>query len=199
VNKVSEKKLVSLKNIEKILKDIISNPINYLEMKDLQTALSSQGGLARFECNLELNGEKLIVLMSSINTQKRLSASIFKNGYAHIDQLRLNALESINPTSNKETSENRRTKDGLYKTVKGQDKRIEYYQEQHLVWIQIVDRAKKAIKDIGSTDDISLREYKVSEAILKINAALSLVKVFEHNELPSRSNNVFCIDDFKDL
>ncbi len=140
-----------------------------------------------------------MVMPSSINTQKRQSTSLFDNGYVHIDQLRINALESINALTNEETGANRRTKDGLYKTVKGQDKTIEYYQEEHLVWIQIVDRAKNAIKDIASVDDAATRHYKAKNAIEKINVALSLVHVFENEESLSKPKNIFNIDDFKDL
>ncbi|BCG16636.1 hypothetical protein HLBS07_04880 [Vibrio alginolyticus] len=96
MNKLSEKKVNSLKNIELILKDIIKEPEKYHESTYLIKSLESQGGLARFEGHIVINGERLEVSPSSINTQKRQAKILFSEGYQYINRLRISALETLN-------------------------------------------------------------------------------------------------------
>lgn len=181
MNKLSEEKVNSLKNIELILKDVINEPEKYHESKYLIKSLESQGGLAKFEGHIVINEEKLEVSPSSINTQKRQAKVLFSEGYNYINSLRNCALEAIITSLSVKKKENRRTKQGLYNTLKSKDKLIECYKEEHLVWIQIIDRAKNEILSISKIDDPKLREHRAKNAVKKLNATLSMIDVFSED------------------
>ncbi|EGQ8234619.1 TPA: hypothetical protein RQK47_001361 [Vibrio vulnificus] len=181
MNKLSEEKVNSLKNIELILKDIINEPEKYHESTYLIKSLESQGGLAKFEGHIVINEERLEVSPSSINTQKRQAKVLFSEGYNYINSLRNCALEAIITSLSVKKKENRRTKQGLYNTLKSKDKLIECYKEEHLVWIQIIDRAKNEILSISKIDDQKLREHRAKNAVKKLNATLSMIDVFSED------------------
>ncbi|MFB1101529.1 hypothetical protein ACEWGJ_03015 [Vibrio diabolicus] len=188
MNKLSEKKVNSLKNIELILKDIIKEPEKYHESTYLIKSLESQGGLARFEGHIVINGERLEVSPSSINTQKRQAKILFSEGYQYINRLRISALETLNTSPSVEKKENRRTKQGLYNALKSRDNLVDLYKEEHLVWIQIIDRAKSEILSISKIDDQKLREHRAKNAVKKLNSTLSLLDIFPENS--DKENNV---------
>ncbi len=191
MNKISLDKLNSLKNIEVVLKDIIKYPSAYCKSKELILALESQSGIAKFSGNIVINDEVLNISPSSINTHKRQAELLFPEGYTYINELRVNALSALRGLSDQ--VENRRTKIGLYNTVKSQDKVMEYYKEEHLVWIQIIDRVKSDIRSISNTDDSRLRKRRAEEAIKKINSTLSLLNIFPDENY--HSNNVHDMPD----
>lgn len=188
MNKLSEKKVNSLKNIELILKDIIKEPEKYHESTYLIKSLESQGGLARFEGHIVINGERLEVSPSSINTQKRQAKILFSEGYQYINRLRISALETLNTSPSVEKKENRRTKQGLYNALKSRDNLVDLYKEEHLVWIQIIDRAKSEILSISKIDDQKLREHRAKNAVNKLNSTLSLLDIFPEDS--DKENNV---------
>ena len=188
MNKLSEKKVSSLKNIELILKDIIKEPEKYHESTYLIKSLESQGGLARFEGHIVINGERLEVSPSSINTQKRQAKILFSEGYQYINRLRISALETLNTSPSVEKKENRRTKQGLYNALKSRDNLVDLYKEEHLVWIQIIDRAKSEILSISKIDDQKLREHRAKNAVKKLNSTLSLLDIFPEDS--DKENNV---------
>lgn len=188
MNKLSEKKVNSLKNIELILKDIIKEPEKYHESTYLIKSLESQGGLARFEGHIVINGERLEVSPSSINTQKRQAKILFPEGYQYINRLRISALETLNTSPSVEKKENRRTKQGLYNALKSRENLVDLYKEEHLVWIQIIDRAKSEILSISKIDDQKLREHRAKNAVKKLNSTLSLLDIFPEDS--DKENNV---------
>lgn len=188
MNKLSEKKVNSLKNIELILKDIIKEPEKYHESTYLIKSLESQGGLARFEGHIVINGERLEVSPSSINTQKRQAKILFSEGYQYINRLRISALETLNTSPSVEKKENRRTKQGLYNALKSRDNLVDLYKEEHLVWIQIIDRAKSEILSISKIDDQKIREHRAKNAVKKLNSTLSLLDIFPEDS--DKENNV---------
>ncbi|WP_108320970.1 hypothetical protein [Vibrio cholerae] len=188
MNKLSEKKVNSLKNIELILKDIIKEPEKYHESTYLIKSLESQGGLARFKGHIVINGERLEVSPSSINTQKRQAKILFSEGYQYINRLRISALETLNTSPSVEKKENRRTKQGLYNALKSRDNLVDLYKEEHLVWIQIIDRAKSEILSISKIDDQKLREHRAKNAVKKLNSTLSLLDIFPEDS--DKENNV---------
>ncbi|HDZ9267201.1 TPA: hypothetical protein RUZ06_003358, partial [Vibrio cholerae] len=106
---------------------------------------------------------------------------LFSEGYNYINSLRNCALEAIITSLSVKKKENRRTKQGLYNTLKSKDKLIECYKEEHLVWIQIIDRAKNEILSISKIDDPKLREHRAKNAVKKLNATLSMIDVFSED------------------
>ncbi|HHX8603965.1 TPA: hypothetical protein ACVO0R_004625, partial [Vibrio alginolyticus] len=169
-------------------KDIIKEPEKYHESTYLIKSLESQGGLARFEGHIVINGERLEVSPSSINTQKRQAKILFSEGYQYINRLRISALETLNTSPSVEKKENRRTKQGLYNALKSRDNLVDLYKEEHLVWIQIIDRAKSEILSISKIDDQKLREHRAKNAVKKLNSTLSLLDIFPEDS--DKENNV---------
>lgn len=72
--------------------------------------------------------------------------------------------------------------------MKSRDNLVDLYKEEHLVWIQIIDRAKSEILSISKIDDQKLREHRAKNAVKKLNSTLSLLDIFPEDS--DKENNV---------
>lgn len=84
-----KKNIDSITNLQSLLLRVCASPLIFLGNVELVTALNSQHSLAKYS-NLEEG-----ITASSLNTHKRLSKEIIKDGYSGLDALRCRALEAL--------------------------------------------------------------------------------------------------------
>lgn len=79
------------------LKDIISNPKNYISNKQVIESLENQNSFSRYK-NIELK-----IISMSLNTHKFYCNTFLLNGYNSLNELRIKCLYLLNKTSENST------------------------------------------------------------------------------------------------
>lgn len=148
-----DRNLTSLTNLVALLNRVLLEPGKFIEDKVFRAALESQGALAKYE------SVDNAITPSSLNTQKRLSASKFPEGYVALDRLRRTALERIESVVQHDSrvAKSKRTLSGLKDSVSELKTllRITRQDCSHLSGA-FVASLQEATNTIGETGDASL-------------------------------------------
>ena len=186
LDKRVEKNITSIKNIKKLLIEVIKTPENYCDNKFLLEALVSQGKLAKYE-NAELN-----IFATSINTMKRLS-SYPDCDFDSLDKLRGSALEKLE--NKKDSIENKTTynKKDLSVKIEELEKELNNNKASQLLLLKTINEINstfRLVKNISDTEEIKEHLNLMSNKIKKV---MSLDSSFLMNE---NGDNVI-VHDFR--
>lgn len=84
-----KRNISSVRALERLLCEIIATPVKYSFNQELKASLSSQGALAKYDC------QDLGIFASSINTLKRIANDDLKLKFFGLDKLRKDALQAL--------------------------------------------------------------------------------------------------------
>lgn len=84
-----KRNISSVRALERLLCEIIATPSKYSINQELKASLSSQGALAKYDC------QDLGIFSSSINTLKRIANDDLKLKFEGLDKLRKDALQAL--------------------------------------------------------------------------------------------------------
>ena len=76
-----------------LLKDIITNPKNYISNQQVLNSLENQNSFSRYK-NIDLK-----IISMSLNTHKFYCNTILLNGYNSLNELRIKSLDLLNQNS----------------------------------------------------------------------------------------------------
>lgn len=99
-----ERNRLSVLSLQRLLSDIINDPISYSSNELLQKALCSQGALSKHSDNARN------ICPSSINTLKRIADSIVDGGFKSIDSLRIQAAQAIENSKSRDIAHRKTSK-----------------------------------------------------------------------------------------
>ena len=157
----------SLKQLSTLLNDVLRDPRKYTADSALLTALKSQQGLAKYAST-----ERRIT-PSSLNTQKRLSASILDEGYSGLDRLRCSANDRLRNValSDLEEKKNSRSVAGLSDEVAELKRRLSIASQDCAHLSTAFARALSAADNLAQeSGDVALqaRWHKTRRQLLSI-------------------------------
>ncbi len=175
LDKRVEKNITSIRNLKKLLIEVIKTPEDYFDNTSLLEALISQGKLSKYE-NAELN-----IFATSINTMKRLS-SYPDCDFDSLDKLRVSALEKLE--SKKESIDNKTTynKKDLSVKIEELEKELNCNKASQLLLLKTINEINstfKMVKNINDTEEIKEHLNLMSNKIKKV---MSLDSSFLINE-----------------
>jgi hypothetical protein len=168
-------------HLHQLLIDICTNP-ELFSTDFYVEALKSQGGLSK------INDKERDIEPTSINTLKRISASLFENGFDELDRIRIMAHESLTNFMQEGKSSNKITKTGLNKRVDELEIQLEQLQKAHLLSINILMEDMKTFKNILNNNSLDSIKHLSKEAISKLQSLSILSPLFL--EIKNESNVV---------
>ena len=123
MTKNGEQKSRSIRHLFTLLSDVLVNPSVAREISGLNKALSSQGKLAHF------SAESRQIVPMSLNTLKRIADLSVPDGFAALDQLRLDCIRALENESKVNTSPVRETRESLRRTIQQEHDRNQRLRE----------------------------------------------------------------------
>lgn len=127
-----EKQWISIKALSDVLDEIIARPSEWLQDKELISALRSQGKLAKWEStSRKITG-------CSLNTLKSSSDAALNDGFAGIDRRRIKALRAIESEDAKNKHPRRGTRLSLEEKIKQQDIKIAALESRNMLLTYII-------------------------------------------------------------
>lgn len=182
IDKRIEKNTISLVNLKKLLLNICKEPANYISFKDI---LKSQGAVSKYS-NVDLE-----ISPTSINTIKRLSVSIFENGFEDFDKLRVCALSAIETFDSNQNKVISTTKKGILDKFSDLEKNNQLLVQSNFELLEALQRTMldlKAIKKLASNKDVD--SY--------INDSMKKLLIFINNNNLEKNNIVPLFGDKND-
>ena len=160
----NEQKVV---NSQKLLKEIITIPANFIDNETVQVSLKSQGGFAKLEL------PEYEISPCSLNTLKTASSTLLNRGFIELDELRLNARIAIEDAK-VSTVVNTNTRTALKYKIAELKKKNLILMNRHNEMRNIVSLLKAELKKIAviETEEQRLEQYVFITK--KINEMLSL-------------------------
>lgn len=186
LDKRVEKNITSIKNLKRLLVEVIKTPENYFDNKSLLEALVSQGKLAKYE-NAELN-----IFATSINTMKRLS-SYPDCDFDSLDKLRVSALEKLENKKNSIENKTTYNKKDLSVKIEELEKELNCNKASQLLLLKTINEINstfRLVKNISDAEEIKEHLNLMSNKIKKV---MSLDSSFLMNE---NGDNVI-VHDFR--
>ncbi|WP_278380788.1 hypothetical protein [Pseudoalteromonas distincta] len=152
---------------QKLLKEIITTPANFIHNEKLQIALKSQGRFAKFDF------PEYEILPCSLNTLKTASDALLNRGFIELDELRANAIIAIEKAK-VSTVANTKTRTGLkYKVAELKEKNL-ILMNRHSEMRNIVSLLKAELKKIAVIETEEQRLEQYAFITKKTDAMLSL-------------------------
>ncbi|HGS5668027.1 TPA: hypothetical protein ACMDXT_000026 [Vibrio parahaemolyticus] len=177
------------KNYNKVIKtkellvNIIKEPIDYIDSESVKSALKTQESLARYSI------KDKEVFGCSLNTFKSASNELLDGGFKEINQLRINALDSIQACTEKPVA-NKRTRTGLKVKVENLESDLQSIRQSNFLLTLLMSELRGELKRMAVIDespDVRLSRYK--EINKKVEAKLSLISVMDEITKSGICNN----------
>lgn len=119
------------------LKDIISNPKNYISNKQVIESLENQNSFSRYK-NIELK-----IISMSLNTHKFYCNTFLLNGYNSLNELRIKCLYLLNKTSENSTKNTKINK------INKLESRIDELMKHNLLLTKIIYDMKYSLEGLS--------------------------------------------------
>lgn len=120
-----------------LLKDIITNPKNYISNQKIIKSLETQNSFSRYS-DIDLK-----IITMSLNTHKFYCNTILLNGYNSLNELRIKCLDSLNQISKKSTSNSRINK------IDKLESRIDELMKHNLLLTKIIYDMKYSLEGLS--------------------------------------------------
>lgn len=153
--RVLEKNKIKVIETEKLLKEIITSPQEFLENNKLIQALKSQSAIAKYQDN-ERN-----ISPCSLNTVKSLAEVMLDRGFYSLNELRINAklaIESAQSSKNN-SKPNKQTVIGLKQKVKELESQLEVMRQSNLFMTITIQELRSRLKQLSEHEG-TLEERK---------------------------------------
>ncbi|WP_061014549.1 hypothetical protein [Photobacterium leiognathi] len=169
---------VSTEAIYDLLNEAIKKPILFINDSNFKTALKSQGGIAKLEGVWECSERTIKKNYMTLNTLKKHSRNLFgdrfEDGWNIINELRINAKDTIDNELIKEKKPTKRTKTGLQIIIKEKEDALEKQKIVNFILLQALSEAMQTIKTVSDTPNKELREERAQKGLEKLRAIVSL-------------------------
>lgn len=184
LDKRVEKNITSIKNLKKLLIEIIKKPEDYINDSYLIEALSSQGKLSKYE-NLELK-----IFATSINTMKRLS-SYPDCDFEALDKLRVSAIENLK--KNEKSIENKITynKKDLLVKIESLENELIVNKNSQLFLLKTISEVNKTLSSITNINNVE----EIKEHLNILNGKIKKTMLLDSDFLTNNElSNVITLD-----
>lgn len=160
--------ILSVRALADLLRSVASNPATYMNDLELQSALRSQGGLAKHDIPTSS------VHSMSLNHQ-RLIADLAVGGFDKLDQLRRAALDALTAEKARAKRGNARSKEGLLARVKELESDLALLKHDLVLLQRAYDLRCQQARNYASSAGSSIQALCVKEQ-KEIDATFSLRK-----------------------
>ncbi|RWX55349.1 hypothetical protein [Photobacterium chitinilyticum] len=172
---------------DKFLREIIQTPADFVADESLRDVLKSQGAFAKYE-----DTSKCIVPCAK-NTQESNADLVLEDGYAGLDQRRINALKALNKAIGKKERPNPETKAGLKLQVKELKQEIEMLKIHNVMMTGLLTDIKDTASNYAERSGSQQLQADWVEQRKKISAKVSFIN--NKHLLKEMSNNVILINN----
>jgi len=168
--KILEKNQTKVFETEKLLREIITSPVEFKDDEVLIKALKSQSGIAKYK------NEKRNITSCSLNTVKSISEALLERGFLSLDELRINAKLAIEAAhlDEKASKGNKQTVVGLKHKVAELESELDAARLSNTLLTLMVSELRSKLKQLavheGTLED---RQEVYREHNRKIEAQMS--------------------------
>lgn len=143
--KALEKNQTKVLETEKLLREIITSPIEFKGDEELLKALKSQSAIAKYQ-----NQERSIT-SCSLNTVKSISEALFDRGFLSLDELRINAKLAIEAVHcvDKASTVSKQTAVGLKHKVTELELELDAVRRSNSLLTAIVSELRSRLKQLA--------------------------------------------------
>tara|TARA_R110001606_G_scaffold372284_2_gene529359 strand:- start:452 stop:982 length:531 start_codon:yes stop_codon:yes gene_type:complete len=143
--KVLKKNQAKVIETEKLLKEVIKSPIDFIGDEGLKDALKSQAAIADYQ-NLERN-----IVSCSLNTVKSRSEDLLTRGFISLDELRKNAKSAIEASllGVKTSKSNKQSAVGLKKRVGELESQLDKAQRSNFLMTVMISELRSKLKQLA--------------------------------------------------
>lgn len=143
--KVLAKNQIKVLETEKLLREIITSPIEFKDDEELLKALKSQSAIARYQ-NQERN-----IVSCSLNTVKNISETLLERGFLSLDELRINAKLAVEAVqySERVTKGNKQTAVGLKHKVAELESELDAAQRSNFLMTVMITELQSKLKQLA--------------------------------------------------
>ncbi len=179
---ISEQRNNSIYALNRLLKDVISNPGEWIDNTDLIASFKAQGKLSKW------SDAKLGIIPGALNTLKTTAEDLLDDGFAGLDRKRINALLAIE----REISKNSRPKSGsklqLEEKIKEQASQVTLLEQRNMTLTYFIKELQTlAVKYASQGNSVAYRA-KCQRELQIIQAKLSFTG--EYDLILERLDNV---------
>lgn len=160
--------------LRELLRLIVSEPKAYAGNDELLTALKSQGRTALLEIEFTNENGTHTTSPMSLNTLKHYADELFDRGFDGLNDLRMSALNAILAFRERSKGSNKRTKEGLRKSVEELEYTLEEHRKINFILLQGLSEALGSIKSVRDAPDTKIRQNRANDALAKLRAIVSL-------------------------
>ncbi|MCW8327371.1 hypothetical protein MD588_00965 [Photobacterium sp. SDRW27] len=172
---------------DEFLREIIQKPADFVADKSLRDVLKSQGAFANYE-----DTSRYIVPCAK-NTQESNANLVLEDGYAGLDQRRINALKELNATIGKKERPNPETKAGLKLQVEELKQEVEMLTIHNAMMTGLLTDIKETASNYAERSGSRQLQADWVEQRKKISAKVSFIN--NKHLLKAMSNNVTLINN----
>ncbi|MEF1247433.1 hypothetical protein [Vibrio owensii] len=152
--KVLEKNQTKILETEKLLREVITSPVEFKDDEELMKALKSQSGIAKYQ-NQERN-----ITSCSLNTVKSISEALLERGFLSLDELRINAKLAIEAAHHAEKASkgNKQTVVGLKHKVSELESELDAAQRSNSLLTAMIIELRSKLKQIANKETLEERQ-----------------------------------------
>ncbi|MGR5451939.1 hypothetical protein ACP3V3_19695 [Vibrio sp. PNB22_3_1] len=167
--KVLEKNQTKILETEKLLREVITSPVEFKDDEELMKALKSQSGIAKYQ-NQERN-----ITSCSLNTVKSISEALLERGFLSLDKLRINAKLAIEAAHHAEKASkgNKQTVVGLKHKVSDLESELDAAQRSNSLLTAMIIELRSKLKQIANKETLEERQELYREHNRKIEAQMN--------------------------
>lgn len=172
--KVLEKNQIKVLETEKLLREIITSPVEFKDDKELLKALKSQAAIAKYQ-NQERN-----ITSCSLNTVKSISEALLERGFSSLDELRINAKLAIEAAHHVEKTSkgNKQTAVGLKQKIAELESELDAVQRSNFLMLVMITELRSKLKQLAEHDGTAkerqeLYQYHNKKVEVELNYTLN--------------------------
>ncbi len=143
--KVLEKNKIKILETEKLLRDMITSPVEFKDDEELLKAIKSQSAIAKYQ-NQERN-----IASCSLNTVKSISEVLLDRGFLYLDELRISAKLAVEATilGEKVSKGNKQTIVGLRHKVDDLQSQLNTLQNSNFLLTVMILELRSNLKQLA--------------------------------------------------
>jgi hypothetical protein len=147
----AEKRIKSTYALRDLLVEVINEPVEFQDIPEFSAALRVQGRLAKWQ------DEERFIVSCSLNTLKTSAEDLLDGGYDALDNLRLNAIATLEGYAERKSASSKSNKTGLLKKVKELEHQINILEQQNMMMVNLVVDLKGTALQYAATGDSTTR------------------------------------------
>ena len=164
---VSEQRNKSIYALNRLLKDVIRNPGEWIVNTDLIASLKAQGKLSKW------SDADLGIIPSALNTLKTTAEDLLDDGFAGLDRKRVKALLAIEREINKKSRPKSGSKLQLEEKIKELASQVTLLEQRNMTFTYFIKELQALAIKHASQGNSELYRAKCQRELQNIQAKLS--------------------------